>query len=251
LRESTQIGCELIGAKSVASDMEALAIICEVLDRLGLHGDYAITLNNVDIFNGVAEHLALDPSSRGQMRQLVDARNAVDLNRFLVPFASERDRGAFARMMQLSGKGDVLRQAHGAAANGRSAAALERLGSLWRIIESLGLADTFEVDLGDVSRLDYYTGLSFEIYVKGAGTRVGSGGRYDNLAAAFGKAEAAVGFVLNLDALAELLSTLNALSVPPVAATCHPVAGADPGELLSRARAARDRGERVVIEFNE
>ena len=67
------------------------------------------------------------------------------------------------------------------------------------------MQDRFEIDLGDVSSLDYYTGLSLKVFVHGAGTSVGRGGRYDGLTGNFGRAEPAVGFVLNLDALTEVL----------------------------------------------
>src|SRR5712671_2821788 len=46
-RESTQIGGELIGANSESADMEILAIICEVLQRLNLDRQALITLNDV------------------------------------------------------------------------------------------------------------------------------------------------------------------------------------------------------------
>ena len=65
-----------------------------------------------------------------------------------------------------------------------------------------GFERCFEIDLGDVSSLDYYTGLSLK-FVTGAGTSVGRGGRYDRLIASFGR-EPAIGFVLNLDALTEV-----------------------------------------------
>ena len=79
------------------------------------------------------------------------------------------------------------------------AAALERLARLWDMIESLELPDQFEIDLGDVSRLDYYTGLTFRIYIEGCGSRIGSGGRYDSLTARVGKAEPAVRLELELE----------------------------------------------------
>ncbi len=56
-RESTQIGCELIGADSSKADMEVLAIVCEVLERLDLNRHCLITLNDVEVFNGIAEQL--------------------------------------------------------------------------------------------------------------------------------------------------------------------------------------------------
>jgi ATP phosphoribosyltransferase regulatory subunit HisZ len=49
--------------------------------------------------------------------------------------------------------------------------------------------------------LDYYTGLYFECFVPELGYILGSGGRYDNLCAAFGRQRPAVGFAFNLDKL--------------------------------------------------
>src|SRR3989454_8913855 len=43
-------------------------------------------------------------------------------------------------------------------------------------------------DFGEVRGLDYYTGIHFEIFVAGAGTAVGAGGRYHDLMGRFGRA---------------------------------------------------------------
>lgn len=204
-RESTQMGCELIGANTKVADLEVLLIAAELLRSLKLEGGFAITLNDVGIFNGVAERLALDPARKEEMRQLIDVRNAADLECFLAPYTSEDEREAFAQLTQLSGKRETAVAARRVITNAVSLAALDRLEELWDVIELLGLMDCFEIDLGDVSRLDYYTGLTFKIYVKGVGSRVGSGGRYDGLTANFGKDEPAVGFVVDLDALTDVL----------------------------------------------
>src|SRR5439155_23118006 len=57
-------------------------------------------------------------------------------------------------------------------------------------------------DFGEVRGLDYYTGIHFEIFIAGAGTAVGAGGRYDDLMGRFGRPLPAVGLALDLDALA-------------------------------------------------
>lgn len=80
------------------------------------------------------------------------------------------------------------------------------VADLWQALETRGVSDLFEIDLGDVSSLDYYTGLSFKVFVSGAGSRVGGGGRYDSLIANFGMSEPAIGFVLNLDGLTDVLN---------------------------------------------
>jgi ATP phosphoribosyltransferase regulatory subunit len=252
-RESTQIGCELVGQNSATADLEVLVIVSEILRRLALDRSYVITLNDVEVFNGVAEGLALNPDSRDRLRHLIDGRNAVDLECFLSSHASVDDCRAFSQLIRLSGKLETLDRARGVITNARSGAALDRLENLWRIIESLGLTDHFEIDLGDVSRLDYYTGLTFKVYIEGAGARVGSGGRYDNLTANFGKSEPAVGFVLDLDALAGLLLSDNngAMLTAPSERKAQCVSDDDLSVLFGEAIERRARGERVVISSRE
>ena len=203
-RENTQLGCELIGAGGKAADLEMLRLAAEILSRLNLESRYCITINSVEIFNGVAAQMNLAPAAREQLRRLIDTRAAAELRRFLQDY-NQREGYAFSEPTQLTGKRDVLQTAGRLITNERSVAALRSVDELWTEIESLGLQDAFEIDLGDVSSLDYYTGLSLKIFVHGVGTSVGRGGRYDGLTGNFGRAEPAVGFVLNLDALTEVL----------------------------------------------
>ena len=202
-RENTQLGCELIGAAGKPADLETLRLAAEILSRLNLQSRYCITINNVEIFNGVAAQMNLTPAAREQLRRLIDTREAAELRRFLQNYDS-REGEAFSQPIQLTGKRDVMRTARRLITNERSVAALDSLEELWTEIESLNLQNSFEIDLGDVSSLDYYTGLSLKIFVHGAGASVGRGGRYDGLTGSFGRAEPAVGFVLNLDALTEV-----------------------------------------------
>jgi ATP phosphoribosyltransferase regulatory subunit len=203
-RENTQLGCELIGAGGKSADLEVLRLAAEILSRLNLQSRYCITINNVEIFNGVAAQMNLETPAREQLRRLIDTREADELQRFLTNYGNGETR-AFAQPTELTGKRNVIEAARRTITNQRSVAALDSLDELGTEIESLGLEDSFEIDLGDVSSLDYYTGLSLKVFVHGAGSSVGRGGRYDGLTGSFGRAEPAVGFVLNLDALTEVL----------------------------------------------
>jgi ATP phosphoribosyltransferase regulatory subunit len=249
-RESTQIGCELIGRNGIAADLEVVAIASEILSTLGLDGRYVITLNQLGIFNGIAESLNLDEGASEEMRQLVDVRNETDLKKFLLAKSAAADCETLVRLVQLSGKGEVFDEARTLRANEQSLAALNRLESLWKTIEALGLSEHFELDLGDVSRLDYYTGLTFKIYVTGAGVRVGSGGRYDRLTGNFGKPEPAVGFVLELDPLAETLGAGNGWKLPAVevASPARSIGGDDSLVIFREALKLRSQAERVSID---
>jgi ATP phosphoribosyltransferase regulatory subunit len=187
--------------------MEVLALVVEVLERLGLQSQYRITLNNVNIFNGMVEHLKFDASTCGQLRDLISTRDNDGLQRFLQRYApSFAGHSLFSRPMQVFDKRETLSKARLMTTDNRSVAALNSLEWLWSTIESLGLTESFEIDFGDVPRIDYYTGLTFKIYLAGAGVRVGAGGRYDELTASFGQPEPAVGFVLDLDSLVDALT---------------------------------------------
>ncbi len=245
-REWTQLGCELIGAGDAAADLETLLIAVEVLERLGLAGRFRITLNHVGIFNGVAEQLKLDAPTRGEMRRIIDTRDTDALTRFLAAHTANGHK-VVAQLARLTGQRDILVAARKLITNTRSVAALAALTELWRVLEMLNVSEAFEIDLGDVAGLDYYTGLVYKIYVAGAGTRVGSGGRYDELTANFGGRDAAVGFVLDLDTLTDVLArnhatrTLNGGAQPTFI---------DDDDIVARFRAAqrkRANGEQIRL----
>ena len=254
-RENKQLGCELIGVGGRRAEVETLSVATEILAALNLGRDYRITLNSVEIFSGISDHLRLDDERRERMRHLVDTRDAAELQKFLSNFeTTESERVSFSRLTQLSGKGEILDEARRIITNPRSLLALDELEALWRIVRELGMDEVCDIDLGDVSGLDYYTGLTFKIYVAGAGARVGGGGRYDNLTANFGRAEPAVGFVLDLDALTDaLLTNRGAAARDTDAATAgalrEDAAAGGPTALFTEARGRRARGERVLIDY--
>ena len=254
-RQSRQVGCELIGVARLGAEMEVLLIAAEVLDRLGLRADARVTLSHAGLFNGVAAALGLDDEARERMRQLIDTRDAAELERFLSARAPSSGALELAtRLARLSGKREALAEAKRAASAMTTddaacvRAALDALEKLWDMIAGLGLADNFDIDLADVSGLDYYTGLVFRVYVAGAGARVGSGGRYDDLAANFGASEPAIGFVLDLDALAEVLARREVFRRRNGEQPHAVVEGAAETETFREALRRRAAGERVRLD---
>lgn len=251
-RESKQLGCEFIGSSEHVAGIEMLAIASEIFERLDLKDDYRITINSVEIFNGIAEGLRLDNFARERMRYLIDIRDTSELQRFLAEHQiPAEDCVSFSRLTQLPGKREVLREASRVITNERSRCALRKLEELWESIEALRLADVFEIDLGDVSELDYYTALTFKVYLRGAGSRVGGGGRYDRLIENFGQAEPAIGFVLELDALTEVLMRRD-IATPlrtDRELIASPLISDEPVAALTEAREKRRRGERVRVDL--
>jgi ATP phosphoribosyltransferase regulatory subunit len=206
-REHMQIGAELIGLQGLAGEIEIALIIIEILDRLGLKSRCRITLNNVDLFNGIVENLNLDFDQRHAMRSLISHRDSMALESFLLKNGADpTECRIFAELIELSGDRSLIARARKAVTNARSVGALDDLDHLCDVIEELNLGSLCEVDFGDVAGLDYYTGTVFKVYVSGAANTVGSGGRYDDLISNFGPSEPAIGFVLESDVLTELLA---------------------------------------------
>jgi ATP phosphoribosyltransferase regulatory subunit len=246
-RENTQLGCELIGVGGNAADLEVLLLAAEILNRIGLTDKFCVTINDVEIFNGVIADQKFDDHAREILRRLIDTRDAAQLERFVADQSiSDHLRRALIRLTQLTGKRQVLNEARQLFTNTTALAAVERLAGLWQVIESLGMESAFEVDLADVSSLDYYTGLSFKVFVRGVGYRVGRGGRYDSLTASFGKIEPAVGFVLSLDSLVEVLGR-EASANGKNGKTTYSIASDDASTTFAEAIKRRANDEQIRI----
>src|ERR671912_376530 len=115
-RQSRQVGCELIGVARLGAEMEVLLIAAEVLERLGLRADARVTLSHAGLFNGVAAVLGLDDEARERMRQIIDTRDAAELERFLSARAPTSGASELAtRLARLSGKRETLAEAKRAA----------------------------------------------------------------------------------------------------------------------------------------
>ena len=246
-RESTQVGCELIGVGGNYADLEVLLLASEILNRIGLSEKFCVTINDVEIFNGLIAGLKLDESERETLRRVVDTRDVAQLTHFLDDKSvANPTRQSLLRLTQLTGKREVVEEAKRLITNDTSVAAIDRLARLWQVIESLGLQESFELDLADVSSLDYYTGLSFKVFVRGVGYRVGRGGRYDSLISNFGKTEPAVGFVLSLDSLVEVLgrdASVNGKNGQAI----HSIVAEDASLTFAEAMKRRAENEQIKI----
>lgn len=249
-REFHQVGLEQIGEPGIAADLEILLIAVETLTSLRLDG-FRIALSHVDFFNGLASQLGLDEPERGKLRELIDRRNSQALDQFLVSQAPRMGASERTQFCQLIGpaEGDAsLMLARQVLANEPSLKAVSHLMLVHETLEQLGLAAHFAIDLGEAADLDYYTGLTFRIYVPDLGTAIGSGGRYDKLIGNFGETEAAIGFSLSLDGLAGALASQHPDApwrADEESETIDPVDQLS--RLLGRARELRAQNRKVRI----
>ncbi|QEC49160.1 ATP phosphoribosyltransferase regulatory subunit [Baekduia soli] len=188
MREFLQAGIELVGAPGPDGTVEALTVLCEALDAVGLVG-YRIALGTAALYPALLDTFDVPADVRDVLLAALHARDFVRLE-------NEVDaRGlhdALVRVPQLRGGPEVLDEVTGGEADGLRAV----LGGL-----GADVAQRIVLDLGLARGLGYYTGSVFDVLDPALGEPLGGGGRYDDLLARFGRPLPAVGFALHVDRL--------------------------------------------------
>jgi ATP phosphoribosyltransferase regulatory subunit len=196
-REMLQVGAELLGQGDLAADIEIVRLTIALVRAAGLQ-DFQVNLGHVGVLApGIA---ALDQELRADVRRWIDRKDRGSLCRALA--GATGDAATLTALPFVIGRREALTGALGLAPR----AAAPGLEHLLALDAALTADERTHVvyDLGEVRGLEYYTGVHFEVYVAGTGRAAGTGGRYDELMARFGRPMPAVGVSLDLDTIAEV-----------------------------------------------
>lgn len=206
LKETTQMGAELIGDDSVMADAEIISLVIKALQSTGLTR-FQVSIGEVEYFKGLCEEAGLDEETEMDLRACISSKNYFAAQELL----SERNvkepySGKLLKVADMFGNMCSLEEAKQMADNTRSLKAIERLEQLYKVLAAYGVEQYVSFDLGMLSKYKYYTGVIFKAYTYGVGDAVVKGGRYDRLLHQFGKEAAAVGFCMMIDDILEALS---------------------------------------------
>jgi ATP phosphoribosyltransferase regulatory subunit len=193
-REMLQAGIELVGAPGPEGTIEALELLCEVLDAVGLDG-YRIGLGDASLYPALLDAVGVPDAARGPLLHELVTRDFVGLEREIEALRlGPAEAEALLRTPQLRGDASVL-DVGGPAA--------EVVGRLRTLHEGLTprAGERVIFDLGLSRSLGYYTGAIYEVYDGAVGVPLGGGGRYDDLLARFGRELPACGWALNVERL--------------------------------------------------
>jgi len=194
-REFLQAGIELVGAPAPAGTAEALGLLCDALDAVGLDG-YRIGLGDVGLFQALLDGFDVPAQPRERILHELVTRDFVGLEREVAGLGLAAEAAELlARVPQLRGGPEVLERLAG-----RAGEAAEGLRGVHALLEPR-VAERVIFDLGLVRSLGYYTGAIFQVYDPALGVPIGGGGRYDDLLGRFGRELPAVGWALNVERL--------------------------------------------------
>ena len=205
LRETTQMGAELMVDDSVEADAEMLALVIESMLTIGLK-EFQLSVGNVDFFQSLIEDACLDEEAELRVRELINNRNYFGVEEFLDSIQVKRSsKEAFSALNELVGGIDILAQAKNIAPNSKGVMAVKRLEKIYDTLKLYGVEKFVTFDLSMSGTYGYYTGIIFRGYTFGTGDAIVKGGRYDHLLEKFGKESASIGFVIVIDELMNAL----------------------------------------------
>lgn len=201
-REFFQWNIDLIGVDSPEADAEMVSIAASFLRSAGLGADQAkILVNNRKLIEAELAALGISPVARKDVFRLIDRRDKMS--------PSEWDSYGLSlglSQFQIDGLKEML-----------SDAELWRksneLGTLFKLVEALGLKDYVRYAPHIIRGLDYYTGTVFEAWdTAGEFRAILGGGRYDNLVSDVGGDPLpAVGFAMGDLVISLVLKKFNCL----------------------------------------
>lgn len=207
LKETTQLGAELIGDATVQADAEVLSMVVECLKAAGLK-EFQIGVGHAGYFNGLLDAAAIEEKDAEVLRGLILNKNFFGVEEYVEELGLTEDlKKLFSLLGSLDTSEKELEAAKELAKNYKQVAdALENLLALKELLKLYDIQKYVSVELGIISTYQYYTGIIFAGYTFGSGEAIVKGGRYDKLLTYFGKDAAAIGFAIVVDQLQAAIS---------------------------------------------
>ena len=217
LKESTEVGAELIGDGGKDADAESVALVIECLKNCGLK-EFQIDAGHAGFLEGLFEEAHITDEAAEEIRTLLKNKNFFALENLLLELdLSDNIRKVFATIQNYTGDIEQVEEVGTLLTNEKCHKAIRRLTELYKIMGYYGYEQYLSFDLCMVTEYRYYTGVIFNGYTYGTGDAIVSGGRYDSLMKQFGKDEPAIGFKISVDGLLTALSRQNIeVEVPSV-----------------------------------
>lgn len=222
--ETAQTGIELLGAGGIRADLEVIVTAMEALGKC--LPNFRLEIGHAGFFRALAEQLPITEDVREDIRKTIESKDYAALNSILDGLEDSRQVSAMRKLPRLFGGEEVFAEAAPLCDDVKSKETIEYLHEIYRALTQRGLGNQIIVDLGLVQRNDYYTNIVFSAYVEEFGDAVLLGGRYDHLLGNFDLPMPAIGFAINVDAIANIMLESHKIrATAPVDVFVHGEAG--------------------------
>lgn len=213
LKESTQLGAELIGDDSIEADAEIIAMAVEAMKKAGLK-EFQISIGHAGFLKGLMEAAGLNEEQEEELRELISNKNFFGVEEVVETLGIAKELKSLFGL--LGGFYDSPKQFEEAKKYAltyeKILSSLDYLTSLHEVLKNYEVEDHISYEMGAISDYHYYTGVIFSGYTFGTGEPIVKGGRYDKLLKYFGKDAPSIGFAVVVDQLLAALSRQKAES---------------------------------------
>lgn len=241
-RSPLQVGVELFGERGLGADIEIISLLIEAVQAAQLP-QWSLDLGHVGIFRSLAAVCSLSGDQERQLFELLQAKAMADIHSWVSENITDPHHAQWLLVLpRLSGSVSTLEKARQlfAGAPDSVLGAIDELQQVSAILRERYPEIPLYIDLSELRGYHYHTGIVFAAFAPGLGREIASGGRYDHIGEAFGRARPATGFTIDLIALKRLSSACGESSRGVFV----------PFELVksnwSAIQALRAQGERVV-----
>jgi ATP phosphoribosyltransferase regulatory subunit len=237
-REPLQFGAEVFGHAGLEADLEAAELALDCLQSARAEG-LLIDLADARVLRSILAGVPLDAAALQDIAQALAEKDTAALDALSHSLPAETRSGLRA-LLRLYGGEEVLVAARQALPQRPLVQqALDELAWLASHLRTAFPTLKIGYDLSDMSGYAYYSGMRFAIYGDGQSDALARGGRYDEVGAVFGRNRPAVGFSLDLKALAEV-------APPSPAAPAVRAPWGEDASLRAAVRRLRESGETVL-----
>lgn len=203
--EMFDAGIELIGENNLNSDLEVLILAIDSILNLGFD-DFKIEVGHIGIIQKIISKLEINKIEKRELVRFIDDKKLVDLDEFLEKSDIKKAiKDVLRKLPWMFGDISDLKSEKTMIYDEEILSYMNSLEYIYESLKKLNFDKYISFDLGASSKIDYYSGIVFKGYLKGASSHILKGGRYDNLMNSYGEKVSAIGFSLKIDDIAKLL----------------------------------------------
>lgn len=205
-RSPIQLGAELYGDNSLASDLEIICLMMATLQSAGVD-KLTLDVGHVAVYKAVVQAAGMEAEQEKSYFNILQRKASAELQEFLDGLnVSERVREQLQGLKELHGGAEVLARGRELFADiAEAVSAIDYLETLSTALAERVPGLSYYYDLAELRGFHYHTGVVFSALVSEHGQALASGGRYDDIGEVFGRARPATGFSIDLKAMLGLL----------------------------------------------
>ena len=206
-REFCQAGVELVGCNTSEADAEILALLILVLKQIGLK-EVRIDLGHASLLKDLLKAVRLTQQQKVAIQGLLACRNSAGLKKFMEQNSfPSKIKDAFLELSSCRTLSSVSSVLINGSKYDKINNQIESLSELQETLKDYQVEEMVFFDFSLTRKIEYYTGMVFEVSVPNLGLPLGSGGRYDYFIEKFGKLKLpSTGFALEIGKILQALT---------------------------------------------